>query len=892
METQQKHLLTPIAAAVAAALSPGSGALAQETGDSDYALEEIIVTATKRTASIQDIPASVQAITQETLAAMGARTMEDYARFVPSVNVVSYGSGQTTVVFRGAITGSNWLAQSTSSIYLDEISVTQTGSQPTIRSVDIARIEALSGPQGTLYGSDAQAGTLRIITNQPVMNKFEAIFDGELRGGNEGDSSYRGSFVFNVPLVEDRFAMRVVGFSDRDGGFIDNVYGHTADWYGLDDRSDPANNKAPAQFGTLDNAASVEKNWNEDEVSGGRVHLRWQMNDKWAATASYHYQKAEAGGDAVFDPFVGDLEIVRFHDDWREEKFSMASLKIEGDLGFAQLVAAVSYYEREIEAVSDATTYTHYWTANYCHDNIYYLTPEYYDNNPYAPYYTIDSFWANPDTGYIVWWPTYCAGPSVDSDYLSAYYTPVREDKLTAEIRLQGGGDVFDWIVGGYYEESTDWWLDPFHTPTPGGRIVDTIGASTYSNSISRQFYEWYYGEDFSNATSGWSAGLNADWEQTAIFGEATWHINDNLDLTVGGRYFDRSNVSAYWSNAPGRLYDDEGYYSNDVEYREANDGHALGRKGEETQFVPKVSLSYNLSEDKMVYGLYTEGVRQGGVNRSRGDPFFPTTFDSDLMKNYELGYKSSFAGGKGRLNLSLYHMAWEEYQLQTLDPSFVNCIDPATGEEVPPNILKIPNVCGQPWQTVIANLGEAHITGANVSIDYSPNANWVLGFNYERMEAETDSNHDLDDTVPIDYEITAGMRLPLTPDFKASGWAEYHRSTSLLGADEFFVRAQWSFTGESLNRLEVLSPLDEPNAQFVNPGYNIGDIRVGLVGEDWQVDVFVNNLTDERARYNHATGQYLWAAGQLAEGREHHQNVAVNRPREFGVRYTKRWGD
>jgi outer membrane receptor protein involved in Fe transport len=100
--------------------------------------------------------------------------------------------------------------------------------------VDIERIEALSGPQGTLYGSDAQAGTLRIITNQPVMNEFEAVLDAELRGASEGDSSYRGSLVFNVPLVEDKLAMRVVGFSDRDGGFIDNVYGRTADWHGRD----------------------------------------------------------------------------------------------------------------------------------------------------------------------------------------------------------------------------------------------------------------------------------------------------------------------------------------------------------------------------------------------------------------------------------------------------------------------------------------------------------------------------------------------------------------------------------------------------------------------------------------------------------------------------------
>jgi len=876
MGHHKKHLLTPVAGAIVTALYPGSSAIAQVAEAEEYTLEEVIVTATKREVSIQDIPASVQAITQETLEAMGAKTMEDFARFVPSMNVVTYGAGSSTVVFRGAITGSGWLAQATSSVYLDEISITQTGSQPSIRSVDIARIEALAGPQGTLYGSDAQAGTLRIITNQPVMNEFEAIFDGELRGGSESDSSYRGSLVFNVPLVEDKLAMRIVGFNDRDGGFIDNVYGHTADWHGAGDRSNPENNHAPSGFGTLDNAASVEKNWNEAEVYGGRVHLRWEINDDWAATASYHYQNSKSGADSVMDPFVGDLEVVRFHDNWREEEFSMYSLKIEGDLGFAQLVAAVSYYEREYESMTDTTTYVHYWAASYCHD----ADPTYYAPADY-PYY-----FANPDTGNVVWWATYCSGETVEGDYLSAYYEPASEDKLTVELRLQGGGDTFEWIVGGYYEESNDDWLDPFHAPTPGGRIRDQFAASNYANSISRQFNEFYYGGDWSNSTSNWSAGQHAEWEQKAIFGEMTWHINDAWDLTVGGRYFDRSSVSEYWSNSPGRQYANEGRFTSDEEYREAHDGLPPTQTGEETQFVPKVSLSYKINDDDMVYALYSEGVRQGGANRGRGDPFFPKTFDSDLMKNHEVGYRSSFADGRGRLNLTAYHMAWEDYQLQALDPSNALCIDPDTGEEVLAIELKIPGVCGQPWQTVIANLGEAHITGANISVDYAAGENWVLGFNFEKMEAETDSEHEI-----LDVYIESGWRLPLTPDYKGAAWAEYRQSTSLLGANDFFVRLQWSYTGESLSRLEPLG-LDTPTPQFVNPSYNIGDLRVGIVGDDWQFDVFVNNLTDERAIYSYTSGPpIVWQAGQIAEGREHHQNAYINRPREFGVRYMKRWG-
>ena len=882
MQTPTRNLITPVAAAVTAALYPGFAALAQEADDSAYALEEIIVTATKRDVSMQDIPATIQAITQESLAAMGAKGMEDYARFVPSVNVVNYGGSSTTVVFRGAITGPDYIGQSTSSVYLDEISITQTGSQPSIRTVDIARIEALSGPQGTLYGSDAQAGTMRILTNQPLMNTYEAIFDGELRGGDESEMSYRGSLVFNIPLVEDKLALRVVGYNDRDGGFIDNVFGHTSDWHGLG-----GTNLAPSGWGTLDNAAVVEKNWNENDVYGGRVHLRWELNDKWAATASYHYQKSDQGADNSFDPFVGDLKTVKFHDDYRYEEFNMASLVVEGDVGFGRLVAAVSYFDREIEGMSDITTYAHYWAAQYCHDSAYTQAPgnEPADALPGAPYY-----WTNPDTGNIVFWPVYCQGPTVESDFFSSYPYLTNDDKLTVELRLNSDGDTFDWLVGGYYEESKDSWLAPFATPTTGGRAGFGDG-NIYQDSVSLQYWEFYFSNYYGtpttlpNTTSHWSSGSHTDWEQFAVFGEVTWHINDELNLTVGGRYFDRSNENFYFVNHPGRVNFNEGEPDTAVSstrmFRIANDLRPFGRQGEEDQVIPKVSLDYAIGDDKMVYGLYTQGVRQGGINRARGQPFFPTSYESDLMNNYEMGFKSSFAGGRGRLNVTAYYMLWEDYQLSIVDPSQEPCPNPNDA---------IDGVCGQPWQQVIANLGEAHISGVNVELDYTPNENWLFGVNYEKMEAETDTAHDLNgDGTP---NLIKGLRLPLVPSAKAAGWIEYHHPTNLLGAESFFIRTQWSYTGDSLNILEPLSQVDEPNAQFKNPSYVIGDLRAGLVGEDWQVDVFVNNVTDERAMYTFNTGQYEWAAAQIAEGRAHIQSVFTNRPLEVGIRYMKRWGD
>jgi outer membrane receptor protein involved in Fe transport len=140
--------------------------------------------------------------------------------------------------------------------------------------VDLERVEALSGPQGTLYGSDAQAGTLRIVTNKPVMNEFQSVFDSEVRGGDQSDLSYRGSLVFNIPLVEDKLALRIAGYSDQDGGFIDNVYGHTPDHNVLN-----GDDWYPSEYGTLDNQAVLEEKWNDSEIYGGRAVLRWEMTE-------------------------------------------------------------------------------------------------------------------------------------------------------------------------------------------------------------------------------------------------------------------------------------------------------------------------------------------------------------------------------------------------------------------------------------------------------------------------------------------------------------------------------------------------------------------------------------------------------------------------------------
>ena len=873
LKEHSKVTLNPVHLAVIAALYPAYQAVAQD----DFTLEEIVVTATKRSLSIQDIASTVQAIPEATLKQMGAKSMEDFARFMPGVNVVS-GVTSSTVVFRGAITGSGYIASSTGSVYLDELPLTQVGSQPNVRLVDIERVEALSGPQGTLYGSDAQAGTMRIITNKPVMGEQSTVIDGEYRYNSEGDPSFRGSVVFNIP-IQDNLALRMSLFNDKDGGYIDNVYGHTAD----QSFGEPWPQASFADgHGSLDNAGAVADDVNFVRVKGGRVALKWDIDDSWSATISSMHQETSQGLGNYYDIYRGDLNIVSFVDDWYKEDWQASSVTVEGDLGFAQLVAAVSYHEREGRGVWDITNYAHYWSHNYCSDSYY--------TQYYAPYY-----YANPDTGYIAWYPVYCQGTGINSDFYSTYQGRSGNDKLSAEVRLSSQGDRFDWLVGMYYEDSEDWWTAPFAVPVSGPNVK--WGDSTFQSSFAAAAYR-FSGIDYPSATSHWYSENLTEWDQKAVFGELTWHATDKIDVNIGARSFDRTNAQYYIVNHPGgdgvQGYPDSAVPETQA-YRLAQ--QALGkvgiattkpRVGNDKEFIPKISVKYNLNDESMIYGLYTKGYRPGGVNRSRGDPFFPNAYGPDIMENREIGYKSSFAQGRGRLNIIGYDMEWSEYQLEQVDPSQVPC--DANGNATDfgsPNVapsVATPGVCGQPWQNLVANTGVATIQGLNVEMDYRVSERLSLGFNMEWKSAETGA-----DPTGI---VEAGLQLPLSADTKGAFWMDYTWEASQFGANYGFMRFQYSKQGAIWNNLDGGPVASSMNPRQRVPGYSIADARIGLQGPDWEVAVFVNNLLDERAAYTYSGGQFLWGMGSSRDGVDHHQLVYTNRPREIGIRYTQSWGD
>ena len=452
----------PLAAAVsaAAAMQPGV-VLAQEADEAelDEAIELMIVTAHKRSEDIQDIPASVQALREDMLKQLGALNTDEYARMIPSLTWLNFSpAGSNYITFRGITTGTdNFVAQASASVYLDEVSVTQTGSQPDIRMMDIDRVEALAGPQGTLYGAAAQAGTLRIHTNQPDPSGFEASADASIRSGAESALSHSVTGVLNMPLVEDVFAIRIAAQTAKDGGYIDNVLGHTPDgWYGS-----PLEAAYRTEWGTLDNSAVVEDDWNSVEFLATRIQARWDINEDWSATFAYSHAKNEAQGANDYNPFVGDLKTIAFNKNYRRDEWDLASLTVNADLGFAQFVSATSFFDRQYDYSLDRTVYFKYYHAWGCEtrtDTSYYYW-----------------LWVHRDTGLAVYYPQYCIMPAAISgdpaqqgDYLGVAEGPSWNDKFAQELRLSHQGDSFDWLLGFYYEESSDNWDSVWMKSTTG----------------------------------------------------------------------------------------------------------------------------------------------------------------------------------------------------------------------------------------------------------------------------------------------------------------------------------------------------------------------------------------------------------------------------------------
>ncbi|HZF16363.1 MAG TPA: TonB-dependent receptor [Steroidobacteraceae bacterium] len=472
---------SPLAVAIAAVLYPAATYAA--TTSNDDVIEEIMVTATRRSLNVQEVPQSITALSTEFIEKQALTNLYDLAAVLPSANIISSTPGRNTIVMRGiATTSSEYRIDSQVSVYLDEQPMTSISQQADVRLIDIERVESLPGPQGTIFGSSSQAGTIRYVTNKPDTKGFSSQVDLEVGSTHGGNESYDLSGWVNLP-VNDSFALRAVGYWAQEGGYVDNVVG-------------------PTLMGETTNADIAKKDQNIYTTKGGRLEGLWTINDKWNLLLTGIYQRSDADGSWETDPALGDNKLTRFFDEYRNDKWYTTAATLKGDLGFAELSLTTSYFDRKVNYEWDNTNYAQWRSA-------------YYTSGSYPAAYALY------DTGTLH----------------STTFNWQKQWRWDYEARLTSQGDSkLQWMAGAFYEDVYDWW--EYGAKQPG---LETTNAWAQANvnacDLAGQGFavacplaptDYYYYNKYKNEV-----------KQIAFFGETSYELTDHWTITGGARWFE-----------------------------------------------------------------------------------------------------------------------------------------------------------------------------------------------------------------------------------------------------------------------------------------------------------------------------------------------------------------
>jgi outer membrane receptor protein involved in Fe transport len=381
-----------------------------------------------------------------------------------------------------------------------------------------------------------------------------------------------------------------------------------------------------------------------------------------------------------------------------------------------------------------------------------------------------------------------------------------------------------------------------------GNRGFADSPAFAYLNYLA-----YYYDPNFpvpAPPSLNWFTGVyDSTLDQLAVFGEVSFDITENFTVTAGGRWFDTDQDRTLQQGALFPL-GTEPDCAVDLCYTDER------ASSSESGFVPKFTAAYGFDDDdKMVYFTYSEGFRRGGGNAARPISVFGVgkplhEFDSDEIQNYEIGAKTTWAGGRFLFNITAYHMVWEDIQIQANDP----------------NIFTLGFV----------NFPEAEIDGVEGNIAWIPAEGWDISGTFGYNDAEISKTATLFAGTAGEKTAVKGTPLPLMPDWKASAAVQYSFQTELLSAQPY-IRADYQHVGESFNSLEGIQSIIFDNPVRTQESYDIMNVRIGLEGDGWSAAFFINNIWDERAE-------------QFFNDRWAQTRISVNRPRTFGINYRKQF--
>jgi len=769
-------------------------ARAAEAGEQ---LQEIVVTAEKRTEDIKDIPISISAISGAALLDHHIADYDDISRTVPGLAFYAGpGPGLDNIEIRGV---SSQSGSATVGIYIDEVSVTVPNSQydgaVQPKLFDLDRVEVLRGPQGTLYGASSMGGTIRFITKQPDLHAFSATVSTDLSKTHHGGFNNEEYGILNIPVIDGVFALRLGVDLSNESGYIDH-YIPTPNGAG----STPG---SVLSLGSNDSTGVLgERSVNDVRTQVVRITGRIAASDDWILTPALLWQRTAASDTNVFYPDIGLYDQdKRVAEPYRDD-LEVPSLTITKGFGWADFTSITSYFKRDFRRTTDGTLYNSNILANTFivggFANGFFSTP------PTPPITQAQIYATETVLGFL-------PSPAGYDARTEQYSEEMRLTSKTASL----GGLGLTWTAGIYYADQRRRFLDDEYIPGLQSTFQSIFGYGIGSAaSILGPTYApatpLFPAESFAHDLI-YSGHIWPRQKQIAPFGEATLDITSALKATLGLRYVSAKSDESVYSG---------GYYSYGLPavYVVDERFHAT---------TPKFSLEYAVDASTNVYVTIAKGFRLGGPtgptpafqpNGPSGTPgpcdtdyenygltSAPNSYDSDSLWSYELGWKGRYLDNRLSIDTAVYAINWTKIQ-QTIN---------------------LPT-CGFYFT---ANVGDAKVYGSELELRALLSQGLTLGLNAGSTHAYISSV-----STEGSHIVTAGEQVLGVPLYTVTPSLDYDRSV----IDEWhaFAHLDFPYTGRSRGYFD-----SSGLPHVFQPGYGVGNLNLGMSHDRLSIALYAKNL-------------------------------------------------
>jgi iron complex outermembrane recepter protein len=863
--------------AIAAILSGAPAALAVAAAASDAdtntdSITEIVVTAQRRSQSIQDVPISMQAFTSQALQQLNISTFDDYIKYLPNVTSANNGPGQNEVFMRGLSAGAQPSQGSGSTglypnvaIYLDN----QSGQLPNrnldVYAADLNRIEVLEGPQGTLFGSGAEAGAIRYITNAPQLNATEANVKAGYGITAHGDPNTDITAVLNLPLIADKMAIRGVIYNDTRGGYIDNVPAtfarkntdvgiHYAGYPAVNgvcpDGQPNAGYCVPPGSPTVNNNAIAARDINPVTYQGIRVEALYKFNEDWDFLLTQSYQDMHSQGVFYQQPNASDgaplqpLEVTLFNDSFNNDRFESTAWTLNGKFGPLKAVYTGGYLVRKVDQVGDYTNYARGFYADY-----------------YQCY--------GPGSGDAAHPGATCFSPK------ATWHSAERNTHQQHEFRLSTPDDWRFRAIGGLYWQDntlfdqTGWNYKNVPSCTSNAAAGSPGNAGCFTN-IGTAPGSTVVNPGIQAPNTSFYQDTVRETKQTAFFVSLDYDIIPKvLTITAGTRHFHFDNSSK--GSVSGSFYCFEQGAPSTGCLADNYNLDAQNLHDTESGFKSRGNLTWHITPDVMVYYTYSQGFRPGGFNQNGGTLHaygtdgvqqyaVPSSYKSDDLTNNEIGWKTEFLDHRLQWNGAVYRENWNNVQVAFFDPGLVG------------NIFY--NTNGQNFL----------IKGIETSVV----ARVVSGLTLQGAAAWNQSRQTNSPVLIANNPASANFGKPLTQNCDSTG-ANCAAVTnpfgpigspsanappiqfSLRGRYDWnvgdyspFIQVGASHTGHSFTQAGSNPTIAEAGGittgrlRFENPAYTTFSASIGVAKDQWTVTAYGENLSDSHASTFTSTDQFI----------------------------------